>query len=287
MYPMLRRHPLVSFFALAYVLSWILWIPLLYGRFALGWTSWEGNAWTNGRTLLGILGSLGPAFAAVLMSHALEGSAGVGKLLRRLVQWRVSWGWWAIALYGWWLAASILAVALDLVPASKVGIQALFALINIPVILALLQMPLLAGILGEELGWRGFALPRLEARFGPLAASVVLALFWTFWHAPLAVFPEWIGHQPLHVFAGRYLLLVLPLTLIFTWYFARVGQSVLLAIVFHRTLNLTFNAYSTALGLPRETGSTLTDGLIVVLWIWAIVLVAYYIRTARTTRPAP
>jgi uncharacterized protein len=286
MHRILRRHPLTSFFVLAYAISWILWIPLLYGRFALGWNSWEGNSWTNGRTMLGILGAIGPAAAAMLVSYSLEGATGVRQLLRRCVQWRVPFGWWMFALYSWWLVASILAAVLQMAPLARIGMQGVFSLLNIPVIISVLQLPFFVGMVGEEAGWRGFALPRLQAKYGPLGASLILALCWAFWHAPLAVFPEWTGDRPLLVFAGRYLLLVLPLTLVFTWFFERVGQSVLLAIIFHKTLNLTFNAYSTALGLPKESGMLLADGLIVVLWIGAAAIAVHYLWKQRSGRPA-
>ena len=279
MHRLLHRHPLGSFFVLAYAISWILWTPLMYGRFALGWTSWEGNSWTNGRTMLGILGALGPALAAFLMSWVLEGASGAKSLLRSCVQWRVSFGWWALALYGWWVVASILAAAMQLAPVTKIGMECVFALINIPVIAAVLQMPFLLGMVGEEAGWRGFALPRLQERFGPLLASLILALVWAFWHAPLTVFPEWTGDRPLLVFAGRYLLLIVPVTLIFTWFFERVGRSVLLAVVLHKTLNLTTNAYATALGLPKDSRALLADGLIVALWIGAAAVAAHYARS--------
>jgi membrane protease YdiL (CAAX protease family) len=272
---LLRRSPLRSFFILAYVISWVLWLPLVYGRFALGWTSWEGNVWTNGRTMLGILGALGPSIAAFLMTHLLEGSPGVKALLRRCVQWRASLGWWALALYGWWAVASAVAATMGLAPLAHIGLQSVFAVINIPVIIAALQMPLLLGAAGEEAGWRGFALPRLQERFGPLGASLVLALFWALWHVPLAVFPAWTGDRPLLAFAGRYLLLAVPLTLVFTWFFERVGRSVLLAVVLHRSLNLTTNAYATALGLPKDSGSLVMNGLTVVLWLSAAAIAAY------------
>jgi membrane protease YdiL (CAAX protease family) len=126
-----------------------------------------------------------------------------------------------------------------------------------------------------------FALPRLQQRFGPLVASLILGLLWASWHAPLAVFPTWTGDRPLLVFAGRYLLLVLPLTLIFTWFFERVGRSVLLAIVLHKTLNLTTNAYGTAIGLPKDSATLVVNCLIVVLWVGAAAIAVHYGRSPR------
>ncbi len=84
----LTRRPLLGFFFLSFAISWVLWIPLLYGHFKYGWTSWEGDSWTNIRTMLGILGSLGPALSAIILTYNLEGKAGVRLLLKRLLLWR-------------------------------------------------------------------------------------------------------------------------------------------------------------------------------------------------------
>jgi membrane protease YdiL (CAAX protease family) len=274
----LARRPLLAFFLLAFAASWVLWLPLLYGHFKYGWTTWEGNPWTNPRTMLGMLGSLGPAISATVLTYVLEGQEGVGQLLRRMLQWRVGFVWWLVGLYAFWLVGSLVSTALQLAPLRTVALQCGFALVNIPVIIALLQMPLLVGMVGEEVGWRGFALPRLLGRHDPLVSSLILALPWIVWHAPLIVFQEWAGNAPILRFLLDYALLVLPLTLVFTWFFQKTKGSILLAIVLHRAFNLTFNAYSTAVGLPAESSGLLHDGVIVALWLWAAVLVVTYLR---------
>ena len=147
-----------------------------------------------------------------------------------------------------------------------------------PVIIFILQMPLLIGMLGEELGWRGFALPKLLDKYNPVVSSLILALPWIFWHAPLVVFQDWIGNMPILHFLLRYILLILPLTLIFTWFFQNTKGSILLIIVLHKAFNLTFNAFPGVIGLQEETGKLLFDIMIGIFWLFAIVLVFYFIK---------
>jgi membrane protease YdiL (CAAX protease family) len=279
----LTRHSLLGFFFLSFAISWVLWIPLLYGHFKYGWTTWEGNSWTNIRTMLGILGSLGPAISAIILTYSLDGKEGIRFLLKRILLWRVNVVWWIIGFYSWWLIASILSSLLQLAPFQKIVLQFAFSLLNIPVIIFLLQMPLLIGMVGEELGWRGFALPKLLEKYDPIISSLILALPWILWHVPLSVFQEWTGNMPIVDFLLKHALLILPLSLIFTWFFQKTKGSILLVIVFHKAFNLTFNAYSNVIGLTEESGKLLFNCLIVVLWIWAVILVVYYLRGRKKT----
>jgi membrane protease YdiL (CAAX protease family) len=197
----------------------------MYGHFKYGWTTWEGDSWTNIRTMLGILGSLGPAISAIIMTYMLDGKGGIRVLVERLRLWKVNIVWWLIGFYSWWLLNSIVALLLQLAPFQKVVLQAVYALINIPALIFFLQMPLLLGGVGEELGWRGFALPRLLSKYNPIASSLILALPWMFWHTPLAIFQDWRGNLPITHFCVKYALLLLPLTIIFTWFFQKQREA--------------------------------------------------------------
>lgn len=277
----LTGRPILIFFLLSFLISWTLWIPLLYGHFKFGWTNWEGNVWTNYRTWLGLLGSLGPAIAAVIMTFIIDGKSGVKSLLKRVVQWRVNILWWLIAFYLWWVISSILAIVLELKPAQDVSLGFVFALINIPAMIFVLQLPLLIGMFGEELGWRGFALPKLLDKYDPVISSLILALPWIFWHAPLAVFQEWRGNLPIENFLLNYVLLIVPLTLIFTMFFQKTKGSVLLVILFHKSFNLTFNAFPAALNLDETAGKLFMDKTIIFLWIIAGIISIYYLYQKR------
>jgi membrane protease YdiL (CAAX protease family) len=280
----LEQNPLISFFFMAFIISWLLWIPLMYGHFVLGWTSWEGNSWNNYKTMLGLLGSLGPAISALIMTYVLKGKTEVKLLLKRVLQWKVNIVWWLIGLYSWWLLCSLLSLVLNISDINKITFTFLISLINIPAMIFVLQLPLLVGMFGEEVGWRGFALPELLDRFNPVAASLILALPWIFWHTPLAVFQEWRGNTSLLDFFLNYFLLIVPLTLIFTWFFQKTKGSLLLIILLHKSFNLTFNAYRIALGMSERSGEVLREWSIAALWLVAGVITLYYLKSSKKVK---
>jgi uncharacterized protein len=218
---LMRRHPLVTFFLLVFILTWVVWVPRASGA-PLGVL---GQAWT-----------WIPAIAALLAAALTGGRGALRELGSRLVRWRVGWQWYVVVILG--PAVFSLAVA---------GIYALFggswAEAAPPAILAgpLLLLPLFLAILtltdglGEELAWRGFALPRLLTRYNALVASVVLGVIWALWHLPL-LWTEGNGMFQLPVW-----LLLLDLTaksVLFTWVFLQTRGSVLIAMLFHGATNL-------------------------------------------------
>jgi uncharacterized protein len=279
----IERNPLIYFFLFAFLISWILWIPLMYGHFKLGWTSWEGNAWNNYKTLLGLLGALGPSISAILLTYLLKGKVEVKELLKRVLKWRVNIIWWLLGLYGWWLLCSLLALFLSDTNIPKITFSFLISLINIPGMIFILQLPLLIGMFGEEVGWRGFALPRLLEKYNPVIASLILTVPWLFWHAPLFVFQEWRGDSSLFYFLLNYFLRILPLTLIFTWFFQKTKGSLLLVIILHNSYNLTFNAYKIALGLSEKSTELLRELTPIALWIIAVSIAIYCLKTRKVS----
>jgi membrane protease YdiL (CAAX protease family) len=194
---LIARHQLISFFALAYLISWSLW-----GLSALG----------GGRVVF-LLGGLGPLISAVVVTR-LSGRS-LRQWLRTLLVWRVSPGYYAvvlllpIAIYA--LINVILALLgreLDLSPLLTLG----------PGYLGTFLMVATVGGGLEEPGWRGFALPHLERQRSPLVATLLVGLAWGVWHVPL--------YGP----AG----FVVPLILAFfyTWIYNRTG-SILLCLLLH------------------------------------------------------
>jgi membrane protease YdiL (CAAX protease family) len=218
---LMKRHPLVTFFLLVFILTWVVWVPRASGA-PLGVL---GQAWT-----------WIPAIAALLAAALTGGRGALRELGSRLVRWRVGWQWYVVVILG--PALFSLAVA---------GVYTLFggswAEAAPPAILAgpLLLLPLFLAILtltdglGEELAWRGFALPRLLTRYNALVASVVLGVIWALWHLPL-LWTEGNGMFHLPVW-----LLLLDLTakaILFTWVFLHTRGSVLIAMLFHGATNL-------------------------------------------------
>ncbi|HEX4641300.1 MAG TPA: CPBP family intramembrane glutamic endopeptidase, partial [Chthoniobacterales bacterium] len=202
------RHDLVAFFVLAFLFSWYPWIIAL----ARGRTSGPNP--------------LGPLVAALMVTGIAQGWPGVRELLGRIVRARFGLKWYAV-IFGLPVAVCLVAVAI------MAGFGATIAL---PGAAAWRELPdrfififLFIG-LGEEPGWRGFALPSLQKTRTPLAASLILAPVWALWHLPL------MGDEfPLPIIPA-FLISLLGGTLIQTWLFNRTKGSVLAQMLFHATV---------------------------------------------------
>src|SRR5207249_1526063 len=148
--------------------------------------------------LTSVLGTFGPSLAAVILFSVTAGKKGVAALLWRLVLWRVSLQWYAFVLL-WPAILSLAASGLAMLFGSAAPdfahppilrfaslpseVKGIGLLVLLPI--AFLQQFFLGSSMGEELGWRGYALPRLQARQSALLASIVLGLLWGLWHLPL------------------------------------------------------------------------------------------------------
>ena len=223
----LARRPLVAYFALAYAVTWAFWLPYYLTEAGLGLLPIELPQ------LLVLFGQYGPTVAAFTLAAATGGRPAVRGLLRRYGQWRVHPGWYPLVVVGPLLLFALTVVA-------RVGISPLGALgqdgpsILLAYLLDALVLKLvLGGALGEEAGWRGFALPRLQARYGALGASLILGVLWTGWHAPLYLSASRVANNPPLVFAVG----VLAMAVVYTWVYNRTGGSLLIAILLHAAGN--------------------------------------------------
>jgi hypothetical protein len=164
-----KQHPLITFFVLAYALSW--W----------AWTLYALELFPNP------IASFGPFLAALVVLMVAHGKSGVVGLLRRMVRWRVGLRWYAVALLlpvGLAVAATVLNVLLGAQapsPAELGGWTSLFSTLAI-----VLLVPGVGGA-WEEPGWRGYALPRLQTGRSALSASLILGVLIVGWHVPLMV----------------------------------------------------------------------------------------------------
>jgi uncharacterized protein len=206
-----RRHPLIAFFVMAYAFSWWPW-PL----YALGLSP-------------GAIVGFGPFLAAVVVLALTGGKAGVMSLLRRMVRWRVAWLWYAAALLlpvGVALGATVLNVLLGASPPSSAELGAWPSLI--PTYFLFLLIPGIGGT-WEEPGWRGYALPKLQLGRSALLASLILGVVWAFWHLPLMVAA---------VIPWTDLAMVIVQSVVYAWLFNNTGGSVLLVMLFHTMTNV-------------------------------------------------
>ncbi|MBL7259956.1 CPBP family intramembrane glutamic endopeptidase [Paractinoplanes lichenicola] len=191
----IRRHPLVSFFVLAFVIGWAPW-PFGGGMFPVS-----------------------PLLAALIVA-AVTGT--LGDLGRRMIRWRVPW-WCYLAAIGLPLLVILSTAAI------MGGGSWRFAWADLAILFALRWVNPLDGPLGEEPGWRGFALPRLDTRHAPLVSAAVLGAVVAVWHLPL-LFTE-MGNRvgPIGIVT------TFVITFVYCWLFRRSGGSVLLTMLFHVT----------------------------------------------------
>lgn len=227
-----RDVTLWIFFLTACALSWLLWLPKVagvYGWWSLGDVSpyWH------------LAGSTGPAIAAFLVTYRVGGMKAVQDLWRRITLWRTGWRWWAVAVGG--------PICVLLFSALALGIST-GGVVNWPGVLRSAEYPALGPVtlvgaqiicygFGEEIGWRGFALPRLLERHGALRASIAMSVPWALWHIPLLATNDTYRSMSPLLLLGWYASLVTGSVLL-TWLFVRGRRSVLLVALFHAILDL-------------------------------------------------
>jgi len=240
---LLARHPLVFFFLIAFAGTWL--VELLYMLSA------DGAGLLPFRLPLLPVGIwialsvfLGPFLSAFIMAGITEGRAGIGRLLRRMVLWRVGIRWYLFALIGIPVIFVLSAIVLQL--GALASFQGLSSTMALGYLLTFAPMFLLGGPLGEEPGWRGFALPRLQSLHGPLLGSLILAPLWALWHLPLFFIPS--GDSPLTMLnLGLFLISITFSTIIYTWVFNNTKGSVLMTMLVHTSNNaflaLLFSAF--------------------------------------------
>jgi membrane protease YdiL (CAAX protease family) len=223
----LERFPLISFFVLAFAFSWAIMVPMILDS--------RGIIAFKPPIPVLILMGYGPTLAALVVTAAVAGRPGIRALLRRLLIWRVGLRWYLVAIF---LNAGIVLAALGLLLLSGGTAPSLPALgpgLLVNVVVTFLVVGL---INGEEMGWRGFALPRLLSRWSALVASLILGTFQAFFHLPIFFNqgPSQAGGQSGMPFPGFWISAVAG-AILFTWLFNNTRGSILMAWVFHASMN--------------------------------------------------
>ncbi|MCF7914802.1 MAG: CPBP family intramembrane metalloprotease [Spirochaetaceae bacterium] len=242
-----ETHLVTSFFILTFLVSWGFWLPMVL----MGKES----------SLLRIAGTYGPLLSALVVSFGSGGYKELRRLLRPFRIWRVSPGWYFFCFFSTALvifAAMKIYLAAGGHPLAFKDPQRIY--LALPVFLYIL----LFSVLGEETGWRGFALPRLQERMGPLPASLVIGLIWGLWHIPLFLIPENF-HQ--HIHPVLFILQDVALAVVITWLYNGTGGSLLLVHLFHAASNTSLGVLPV---LPMDTGGDprplyITFGLLALL----------------------
>jgi uncharacterized protein len=255
-----RRHSVVSFFVLAYAISWAVWIPMALAGAHVA----QGSGWPTH-----VPGLLGPMVAAFVMWAIVGGRPGVRDLLRNLTRWRVSPTWYLVALSPlafFAVAAFVMQVTGRGWPdLAELGMFSGLPALAAPLMLAMLVLAAFA----EETGWRGFALPRLMTNHSLLAGALVIGVLWAAWHLPsMLVIDNYRSLGP-GILPG-FLIGIVAGSIFLAWLYRASGGSILIVAVWHGTYNLV-SGTAAAHGL---VAAFVTTGVMA----WAAIIVLLEVR---------
>jgi CAAX protease family protein len=277
----MRQHPLLFYFVIAYAFSWAYEV-LVFGILHV---PVNANAPVF-NALVNVPLTLGPMLGAFLMTSVMQGRAGIRQLLRRYVLWRVGIPWYLVVIPGMLV---LMLLQYLLLPGAFSAFRPLgLASLSfwLPFLIVYLATLVFGGPLGEEGGWRGFALPRLQQRSGPLVGTLLLGVLWGLWHLPLLLlipenFPGFTGTGTgffgILVPIVLFVISVVAMSYVFTWVFNNTRGSILLAILLHATIN-TASVMLLYLFSSLPQAESLLFGLIQVL-VWVVVAVVIIAAT--------
>jgi membrane protease YdiL (CAAX protease family) len=251
----MRRHRLTAFFGLAFTLSWWSWPFHAVGLAPVPFFP------------------CGPLLAAIIVIGVAEGRPGYRELVARLTRWRVGWHWWVIALGTPFAVLAVAATANVTVWGAPAPDLATLAWAEIGLVFAFRFVDPLDGPIGEEPGWRAYAVPRLQQLWSPLRAGCTLGVLVALWHLPLVV----VG-----ALAPVGLPVTFAITLVYVWLFNRTGGSALMTVVFHVAQGTISSA---ALGFT-DADAVRMDLLTGALWCVLAIGLVTLDRRAWQTAPA-
>jgi len=225
------RRPLVSFFLLANLFSWIAWAPLVAA--GLGWTTIRFSPYLH------LLGGLGPLLSAIVVTAACDGRAGLTLALDRCFAVRGRFGWVAFAVAAPVLLFAVSAAALQVAGRGPVVWADVGRSVEYPELTRGVYW--LANVFfygfGEEVGWRGFALARLQARKSALTSALLIGAAWAAWHLPLFAFAGGLSSMGIAGAAG-WLFSIFTGSILMTWLFNASRGSILAVALFHGVLDI-------------------------------------------------
>ncbi len=258
----LKQHSIITYFILAYAISWAIEIPLA--------ASAQGLLRVPVPLALHYLASFGPMISALVLTAVIAGKQGIRELFAGLLKWQVGLGWIFIST----LAPIALFVIAAIVGYKTNGILPDLYLLGevdyLPYlgILGAFLLWLFTFGLGEELGWRGYALPRLQKEYTSLKATLILGVVWAFWHLPAFFYKD--TYVAMGLAGGLPLLLIsiLAASIVFTWIYNSTQGSLLMVILFHALFDF--------LSVSRAGGNNVAAIMSAVVWTWAVFIVILF-----------
>jgi len=244
----IKKNIFLTYIILAFAISWTGWLILIITGTSPGFFN-----------PLKLLAAFGPSLAGLAVIALQWGKQGLKKVWGQLTQFRVRWFWYPFSL-----------AAPPLLMLAALGIHMLLGgtglVFNDPAeiyrVIPVFLLVLFFSVLGEEIGWRGFALPWLQERFNALTSSLILGLIWALWHLPLFWLPGDF-HQQLSLI--WFLLQTVSITILYTWIYNAAKGSLFIILLLHAASNTAFGVLPM---LPEAASGSLRPA-----WILNILLV--------------
>jgi membrane protease YdiL (CAAX protease family) len=260
-----KTYSLVVFFALAYGISWVIWLPLYLPRFGI-----------NFLPVLPFrhaIGALGPLLAAFILIYKEQGTKGMRNLTHAMFTVS-SPVLFIIALAGPFLLLFLAAVINYLLTGIFLSLNAIGKTKEFPAFSFLMYFlyNLVFFGFGEETGWKGYALPRLQTRFSAFTSSIAFTFFWAMWHLPLFLYRPGYMSMDIAGIAGWFFSL-LSGSILLTWFFNASRGSILICAVFHATIDIVFVSDFTEKNIVNYLGMLIT--------LWGIATIPLLLKTNK------
>lgn len=226
--------PLITFFALAYGISWLIWLPL-YGHI-FGLTNLPVLPYHHA------IGGFGPLSAAFITTWIYGKRAGLNQLWQQMFKVQ-PFIYVLIALLSPFVLAVLAAVGGTIVNGVTFDVSGLWRSKEFPAFnfFVFFAYNLLFFGFGEEVGWRGFALPRIQNRYSALSASILLTVFWALWHWPLFFYRPGYTSMDIAGILG-WVFSLLTGSILLSWLYNASKGSILVCAIFHSTIDVAFTA---------------------------------------------
>src|SRR5206468_8184082 len=166
---------------------------------------------------------------------------------------------------------AIMVLSVIFLPGALASFQGLAALAPLPSLVLFVYVFFLGGPLGEELGWRGFALPRLQRRYGPLVGSLILGPIWAFWHLPVFWIPAW-NYPPTILNIVMFVIAAIAFTIVMTWVFNSTKGSLFIAVLVHTSFDMVLATLNRLFPVPivNDYGSNVPVLIGLGGWRWCL-----------------
>lgn len=250
-----KQHPIYAFFLLTFVIAWVIWIPL--------------GIFLPDQILFTLLGAWAPTFSALILIGLAEGKNGIRLFLKKLLHWRVGLKWYLIVLFS---VAGIAYISNSIGLLFDMPTPELTLPVGVPKEAILGAIPFIflinifvGGPLAEDIGWRGYILPKLREKTSAFNASIIIGVIWAIWHLPYFIFPQWhsaVGNTPFFLF----MLLTTAWSVLFAWVYINT-ESILMPVLFHAAINTTLGTLG-ILGNVLENNKPL---MIHTIFTWLVV----------------